>query len=126
MLIGVASARSGASIRAIRLYETLGIIDTPQRQGKYRVYNAQTVEILRCIKEAQRLGFTLKDILSLRTKGQSGLDTQHFAAAIEDKKSRLVSLASSIQLQMQALEALQLEVTNPKFCERWSRPLVNQ
>lgn len=126
MLIGVASARSGASIRAIRLYETLGIIDTPQRQGKYRVYNAQTVEILRCIKEAQRLGFTLKDILSLRTKGQSGLDTQHFAAAIEDKKSRLVSLASSIQLQMQALEALQLEVTNPKFCERWSTPLVNQ
>ena len=83
MLIGAASARSGASIRAIRLYETLGIIDTPMRQGKYRVYSAQTVEILRCVKQAQRLGFSLKDIVSLRTKEKNGLDQQRFTEAIQ-------------------------------------------
>ena len=120
MLIGAASAKSGASIRAIRLYETLGIIDSPLRQGKYRVYDVQTVEVLRCIKEAQRLGFSLKDILSLRAPGQSGLDAQRFAETIEAKKSSLVLLLSRMQLQIQSLEALQLEVTDPAFCQRWS------
>ena len=106
MLIGAASSRSGASIRAIRLYESLGIIDAPLRQGKYRVYSLQIVGILRCIKETQRLGFSLSDISSLRTPGQSGLDTQRFAEAIETRKIRLTLLIQSLQLQLQALEAL--------------------
>lgn len=126
MLIGVASARSGASIRAIRLYESLGIIDAPLRRGRYRVYSLQHVETLRCIKQAQRLGFSLKDISGLRTVGQTGLDAQRFGEAIDARKTRLAMLMSSLQLQMQALEVLQREASNPAFCQRGPAVADNQ
>jgi len=53
------AASVGLTPQAIRFYEQLGLIERPQRtSGGYRVYSAETVERIRFIKDAQRLGFT--------------------------------------------------------------------
>lgn len=46
MFIGEVSRKTGLSIKAIRLYEELGLIQTPQRQGRYRIYKHSDVDIL--------------------------------------------------------------------------------
>jgi DNA-binding transcriptional MerR regulator len=61
--------------QAIRFYEQLGLIEKPQRtNGGYRVYSAETVERIRFIKDAQKLGFSLdeiREVLRLKYSGQS-------------------------------------------------------
>lgn len=65
MYIGKVSRLTGASPKAIRLYEKLGLIPSPDRIGKYRNYGHKDVELIRIIKQAQRLGFKLSEIQEL-------------------------------------------------------------
>ena len=62
MYIGDLSKQTGASRKAIYLYEELGLIPTPRRQGTYRVYAPEVVGIVETIRCAQALGFTLKEL----------------------------------------------------------------
>ncbi|KDM93548.1 MerR family transcriptional regulator [Photobacterium galatheae] len=59
MYIGEVSKQTGLSVKAIRLYEDMGLIRTPPRQGRYRVYTDTDIEVLRLIAEAKQLGVTL-------------------------------------------------------------------
>lgn len=65
MFIGELSKITGASRKAIRHYEELGLIPLPQRQGKYRVYGEAEASLICMIRRAQSLGFTLKEIRAL-------------------------------------------------------------
>jgi len=62
MYIGQAAQRSGTTIKSIRHYEAIGLLPAPKRQGKYRVYDQQSVDLLIFIKCAQQLGFKLKEL----------------------------------------------------------------
>jgi len=74
LLIGEVSRRSGASRRALRLYEAAGILPASRRTvAGYRVYDAKTLALLVFVRQAQRLGFTLdeiKEIVSLKRAGR--------------------------------------------------------
>lgn len=65
MYIGEIAKLTGATPKAIRLYENLGLIPVPNRKGKYRVYTENDVGMVRLIKDAQRLGFKLSDLKEL-------------------------------------------------------------
>lgn len=65
MYIGKISEITGASRKAIRLYEEMGLIAAPERRGTYRIYNQQHVVIVSMIKRAQDVGFKLAEISSL-------------------------------------------------------------
>ena len=75
MYIRDVAASAGLTPQAIRFYEKLGLIEKPLRtSGGYRVFSAETVERIRFIKDAQRLGFSLdeiREILRLKYSGQS-------------------------------------------------------
>lgn len=72
--IGKVSKLTGVSVEAIRYYERLGLLSEPPRKQSlwghgYRMYQEQDVKQLLFIREAKKLGFTLKEIkelLSLR------------------------------------------------------------
>ena len=55
------AAALGITARAIRFYETKGLI-APQRVGANRVYNHRDRGRLKLILRAKRLGFSLEDI----------------------------------------------------------------
>ena len=65
LYIGKVAEMSGASCKAIRHYESLGLLPTPQRRGKYRIYSEQDVFIVHMIKHAQTLGFSLAELKEL-------------------------------------------------------------
>jgi DNA-binding transcriptional MerR regulator len=73
LFIGKVAKEVGLNPRTIRYYETLGLLPPPLRsESRYRVYAPQAVELLRFIKKAKALGFTLTEIheiIALRQRG---------------------------------------------------------
>lgn len=63
MKIGEASAITGLSCKAIRLYEQQGLIK-PARKGKYRSFNSKDIDLLLLIGEARRLEIPLARLRS--------------------------------------------------------------
>lgn len=71
MTISRAAERAGVGVETIRFYERRGLIKQPPRprSGGYRFYEDAVVERIRFIRQAQELGFSLreiKELLSLR------------------------------------------------------------
>ena len=64
MYIGQAAQRSGTTVKSIRHYESIGLLPAARRQGKYRIYDQHSVDLLIFIKCAQQLGFRLKELQS--------------------------------------------------------------
>jgi Hg(II)-responsive transcriptional regulator len=70
LTIGELGEKAKVNIETLRYYERRGLLPAPPRsQGNYRLYPLATIKLVRFIKRAQELGFTLKeieDLLSLR------------------------------------------------------------
>ncbi|MFF0547259.1 MerR family transcriptional regulator [Nocardia thailandica] len=57
---------AGVNIQTLRYYERRGLLAAPERTlGGHRLYPADAVTVLRVIKAAQRLGFTLEEVAEL-------------------------------------------------------------
>ena len=68
MRIGELAKRTQIPAHTIRFYESKGLLGAAQRSGNgYRVYDDDSVESLFRIRLAQRLGFTLDEIMAFRT-----------------------------------------------------------
>lgn len=65
LYIGKVAEMSGASRKAIRHYESLGLLPKPRRRGKYRIYSEQDVFLIHMIKTAQLVGFNLSELRGL-------------------------------------------------------------
>ena len=102
MYIGKAAQLSGTTIKSIRHYEAIGLLPSPQRQGKYRIYSQNSVEWLKLIKCAQQLGFKLKEMLAIveNHPGQP-LPWEVVSNAIEVKKNAVARQIEALQ-QVQA------------------------
>lgn len=98
MYIGKAAQLSGTTIKSIRHYEAIGLLPPPQREGKYRVYSQQSIELLTFIKCAQHLGFKLKEMRAILQdhRGQP-LPWDLANKAIAAKKQELMSQIEGLQ-----------------------------
>lgn len=68
---GEVAAAVGVNTETLRYYERRGIIAKPDRTlGGHRLYDEDTVTILRVIKAAQRLGFSLDEVAELLEAGR--------------------------------------------------------
>lgn len=65
--IGRAAERAGVGVETIRFYERRGLIEQPlrPRSGGYRVYGDDAVARVRFIRQAQEIGFSLREIAEL-------------------------------------------------------------
>ncbi|WP_083673159.1 MerR family transcriptional regulator [Micromonospora sp. CB01531] len=62
---------AGVNLQTLRYYERRGLLASPQRSpGGHRLYPPDTVTLLRVIKTAQRLGFTLNEVADLLDAGR--------------------------------------------------------
>ena len=63
---GEVAEAAGVNRQTLRYYERRGLLAEPVRSpGGHRLYPTEAVTILRVIKAAQRLGFTLDEVASL-------------------------------------------------------------
>ncbi|KGE65183.1 MULTISPECIES: MerR family transcriptional regulator [Pseudomonas] len=118
MYIGKAAQLSGTTIKAIRHYEAIGLLPAPQRQGQYRVYSAQNVELLMFIKCAQQLGFKLKELQEILS-GHVGdaLPWERADQAIADKKQELALKIAALQEMHVGLQTFEAQLkTSQEQC----------
>ena len=106
LTIGQVAAITGASPKAIRHYEALGLMPAPARRGKYRIYSERDVFLVHVLKHGQSLGFRLAEMKGLvSAKVESGKFPLALANALFDRKraqvlaeiTRLRELLASLQ-----------------------------
>jgi MerR family mercuric resistance operon transcriptional regulator len=85
MTIGKVAALTGVSADAIRYYERLGLFTKPTRtRAGYRVYPPEIVKRLNLVRNAQRFGFSLREIAGfLRVRDTGGAPCRTVRAAAE-------------------------------------------
>jgi MerR family copper efflux transcriptional regulator len=101
--IGRAAKASGASAKMIRHYEAIGLLPKVARtQSNYRVYTANDVHMLRFIRRARDLGFSMEEVRELlglwRNKSRSSAAVKKIAGKhIEDLRVKIAELQSMVQ-----------------------------
>ena len=96
--IGDVSQRTGCNIETIRYYERIGLLPSPERQGRYRRYGSHDVKRLVFVRRARELGFTLDEVrVLLNLSGSNGASTCNevrdiSAAHLIDVRRRIADL----------------------------------
>ena len=103
MFIGELARRSQVSVKALRLYESLGLLGPVRRQGKYRLYDDAYLHQVQLIRHAQRLGFRLAELQALIRQQDGTLDWTGVLAQLAQKSDALAH-------EIQRLEGLQREL----------------
>jgi MerR family copper efflux transcriptional regulator len=74
MRIGELARHTGTTTKTLRFYEDEGLLPEPKRtRSGYRDYSTGTVDRISFIRDAQKAGFTLRQIsqiLTIRDRGQ--------------------------------------------------------
>lgn len=81
---GEVAAKAGVNVQTLRYYERRGLLREPtRRRSGYREYAPDAVRLIRFIKRAQELGFTLNEVeelLRLRSDDESACSEVRSAA----------------------------------------------
>ncbi|GGN65665.1 hypothetical protein GCM10010112_27270 [Actinoplanes lobatus] len=96
---GQVADAAGVNLQTLRYYERRGLLAEPERSpGGHRLYPAETVTVLKVIKAAQRLGFTLDEVADLLAAGghrHSGPDAglrERATAKLAEVEARIADL----------------------------------
>lgn len=105
---GAVAARAGVNVQTLRYYERRGLLREPGRRASgYREYPPDTVRLVRFIKRAQDLGFTLVEIGELvRLRGGGAGSCSEVRAAGEGKIESIDRKIGSLRSMRRALAAL--------------------
>ncbi|MEV0246871.1 MerR family transcriptional regulator [Nocardia sp. NPDC050712] len=110
---GQLAEAAGVNIQTLRYYERRGLLAEPDRSlGGHRLYPEQSLTVLRVIKAAQRLGFTLEEVADLLEATQLGTKQRPGAglraraeaklAEVDAKLSELTAVRETLRATLQA------------------------
>jgi MerR family mercuric resistance operon transcriptional regulator len=81
------AGKAGVNAETLRYYERRGLLSQPPRTpGGYRDYPPTTVELLRFIKRAQELGFTLDEVEELLHLDSGGPESCEAARTLAEHR----------------------------------------
>lgn len=94
MLIGEIAREAGVSRDTVRLYTRLGLVTSSGRQAgsrRYADYDASAVELVKGIKIAQSIGFTLAEL--------GPIAAAYVAGSLDDARQRELLAAKLAQIE---------------------------
>ena len=106
MNIGQAASESGVSAKMIRHYEEIGLVRAVSRTvSNYRTYSESDVHVLRFIRHARALGFSIADIKELvglwQNRSRSSAAVKRIAGKhlgdLQDKIKDLQAMARTLE-----------------------------
>jgi DNA-binding transcriptional MerR regulator len=94
---GQVAAAADVNIETLRYYERRGLLAEPDRSpGGHRLYPPEAVTVLRVIKAAQRLGFTLDEVADLLELGKHRHGRRVDAGLQQRAREKLVEVEERI------------------------------
>ena len=127
MKIGELAESGAVSTKTVRYYESIGLLPEPERSPSgYRSYDAEAVERLQFIRDAQATGLSLSEIASvLELKGTGERSCEHTTALLErhlqdldDQIERLQQARASLSsLTARAQKLDPTECSDPNRCQ---------
>lgn len=110
----------GVNAETLRYYERRGLLEEPPRtSGGYRDYPVSAVRLLRFVKRAQELGFTLdevEELVHLDDGGPEGCDSAR--ALAERRRDDLAERIRDLQRMHDSLAALVARCDLPRADRR--------
>lgn len=106
---GEVAAQAGVNVETLRFYERRGLLKDPRRRSSsgYREYPPEAVRVVRFIKRAQELGFTLREIEELlRLRESQGASCADVRAAARSKLDDIDRKIRSLHAIKRALAVL--------------------
>jgi MerR family copper efflux transcriptional regulator len=108
MQVGDLAHETGKTVRAIHLYEELGLLTPAARsKGRYRLYGAESLTRIRWIGKLQEMGFSLGDIQTVVREWARAGSAPGAMKRMRDVYSRKLE---ETRLQRSRLEALEHEL----------------
>lgn len=109
MTIAQAARAAGVGVETVRFYERRGLIEQPPKPTAkgFRTYTEDTIEQIRFVRQAQELGFSLREageLLDLRSRPEADAAAVHERAAA--KLREVDEKIQALQGIRYALEAL--------------------
>jgi MerR family copper efflux transcriptional regulator len=124
--VGELARLTGKTVRAIHLYEDLGLLRPQDRsKGRFRLFSPDSALRVRWINKLQDLGLSLSEIQEL-VRGQEGSESAQFAATRlrEVYETKLAETRTKLQ-QLAGLEAeLEASLTYLDTCDSSCVPQI--
>ncbi len=117
MLIGELSKETGLSKHTIRFYEKRKLISSAKKANNYKAYSKDTVDLLKFIIGAKKLGFTLNEVKALIEISSS--DSNRCQASLSKVQKRIEDIDSTMKVlkeQRSNLQKLIKECPGPDSC----------
>lgn len=91
MTIGALARQTGVAVRTLRFYDRVGILSVHGRSdSNYRLFTADALSCVRCIRDLQGAGLTLRQIQRIvRIEGAGGDVPGALAQAYAEARDRL-------------------------------------
>jgi Cu(I)-responsive transcriptional regulator len=108
MRIGTAAAQANVNVQTLRYYERRGLLPrSPRRSSGYREFPDDAVRIVRFIKRAQDLGFTLDEVEELlQLRNDKRRDRARIRAVAEKRARQVERKIGELHAMKQALSHL--------------------
>ncbi len=110
MYIGELAKRAGATPKAIRLYESMGLLGRVVRSGAYRMYTDQHVTQVRLIKQAQAMGFKLADVGATMDGSKVEPNWATMAEQVDQRRAEIAQEIKRLQQLDVQLQEINIEI----------------
>ncbi len=98
---GQVAKAAGVNVETLRFYERRGILKEPERRSSgYREYPPEAVRVVRFVKRAQELGFTLDEVEELLVLREND------GASCEEAQATATQKMEEIEEKIQRLRAM--------------------
>lgn len=105
MQIGDLARETGKTVRAIHLYEELGLLKPAARsKGRYRLYDDDALVRIRFIAKLQQMGFSLSDIQVVVRGWERSLSAPHAMVKVRETYRRKLDEARAQIARLATLE----------------------
>ncbi|MFW0884080.1 MerR family transcriptional regulator [Candidatus Acidulodesulfobacterium sp. H_13] len=107
MTIGQLAKAVNINVQTVRYYERIGLIDRPDiSESGYRMYPERAIDILRFIKHAKNVGFSLKQISELFLLGNKYNTCSNVKKLAEEKLHDINRKIASLDLMRKEILSL--------------------
>jgi DNA-binding transcriptional MerR regulator len=120
MTIGELARRAGVGVETVRYYQRRGLFPEPPRSPRStREYPPEALELLRFIRRARGLGFTIKEIERLLALRKSRKEQRELVAMLTSKAADLERGVRETQASIDTLREMAANCEGLSSTERW-------